>query len=129
MGGYGALKIAMAYPQNYAAAAGLSTAADVVALTKRDPAKFEPIFGADLVVEEKHDLFRISRVANESPQKLRIFMSVGTEDYLYQDNLKLKAHLETLDFDYTYEEAPGGHKWSYWDEHIQRAMAWMFEEK
>ncbi len=127
MGGYGAMKIAMAYPEKFSAVAALSCAADVKVMTERDPKKFEPIFGESLHVEEKHDLFAISRIANQNKQKPRVFMSVGTEDYLYQDNLKLKAHLESLGFDYTYQEAAGEHNWSYWDDHIQKALAWMYE--
>ena len=54
-------------------------------------------------------------------------MVVGTEDFMYEDNVKLKEAFEKLDYDYTYVEEKGEHEWSFWDKHIQNVLKWMFK--
>ena len=55
-------------------------------------------------------------------------MTIGTEDFMYKDNLRLKEKIEALDYDYTYTEAAGEHSWDFWDDKIQDALKWMFEK-
>ena len=33
--------------------------------------------------------------------------------------------VQTLDYDFTYEESPGSHEWRYWDTNIQRVLDWI----
>ena len=47
---------------------------------------------------------------------------------MYEDNLRLKAKIEELDYDYTYTEDAGAHSWDFWDNKIQVALEWMFEK-
>ena len=63
---------------------------------------------------------------NSSPLKPRIFMGVGTEDFLYESNVKLKEKFEQLEYDFTYRESSGEHSWNFWDEYIQYLLKWMF---
>ena len=116
MGGYGALKIGMRRCDKFCAAAGLSSCADIDAdkLLFEDVAKC--IFGEDMIVPEEEDLFKIAEKCNNNPNKPRIYMGVGTEDFLYESNIKLKKKFEELDFDYTYRESKGIHSWEFWDE-------------
>ena len=60
--------------------------------------------------------------ANSSPV---LFQCCGTEDHLYQDNLRFKAHVEELGLPLTYREGPGEHEWGYWDRMIQEVLAWL----
>ena len=46
----------------------------------------------------------------------------GTEDFLYEGNVKFKEFMETLDFDYTYAESSGDHQWVYWDQQIEKFL-------
>ena len=55
-------------------------------------------------------------------------MGVGTEDFLYDANQRLKEKMETLDYDFTYRESSGTHCWEFWDEYIQYVLEWMFSE-
>ena len=55
-------------------------------------------------------------------------MGEGTEDFMYDDNVRLKELFETLDYDYTYRESEGTHCWKFWDEYIQYALDWLFQE-
>jgi len=136
MGGYGAFKLALTYPERYAAAASLSGAvdiSDVVRVKKEDPdnkawlAEMRTVFG-DLskVPGSKHDLIALAKKAAKAPVKPRLYQCCGTEDFLYADNLRFRDAVRKLSLDLTYEEGPGEHNWAYWDKMIQNVLAWMF---
>lgn len=135
MGGYGALKIALSHPENFSAAASLSGAVDIGKIVERltnenalqNIYEFNNIFG-DLTnfTNTNNDLFKLSSLCSNLDKKPRIYLSCGTEDFLYEDNLNFKTHMENLSFDFTYEEEPGSHEWEYWDKKIQSVIKWLF---
>ncbi|MBW7461863.1 esterase family protein, partial [Paenibacillus sepulcri] len=55
----------------------------------------------------------------------QLFQCCGTEDFLYQDNLRFRKHAGDLKLPLTYEEEPGSHDWGYWDRKIQRVLEWL----
>lgn len=134
MGGYGAFKMALTYPERYAAAASLSGAVDIaeVVRPKKDPgnkawlAEMRTVFG-DLrkVPGSQHDLFTLAKKVSKAPVRPRLYQCCGTEDFLYADNLRFRDAIQKLPFDYTYEESPGEHTWAFWDKMIQNVLAWM----
>lgn len=124
MGGYGALKAALKRPDVYCAVAGLSSVADIRCGGFDET--LVPVFGENIEIPDDEDLFYLAEKTNASPMKPKVFMGVGTEDFLYADNAKLRAHFEKLDYDFTYRESPGVHGWGFWDEYIQYVLAWMF---
>lgn len=127
MGGYGSLALALTYPETFSIAAPLSGAFDPKWLYKPespDMNLFYDIFGK---IEEfdgsNNDLFHLSKVRREDGSPLpSIYMACGTEDFLYADNRRMKAHLEVLGYDLTYVEKPGSHNWSFWDGEIQAVL-------
>ncbi len=124
MGGYGALKAALRRPDMYCAAAGLSAVADI-----KEPRFFDvltPVFGEEIIIPDEEDLFFLAEKTNIDPLKPKIFMGVGTEDFLYESNVRLKERFEQLDYDYTYRESKGVHNWEFWDEYIRYVLEWMF---
>lgn len=128
MGGYGALKIALKNPDKFAAAAGLSTVADVeLFMTKHTPHMRENIFGNGRVPESE-DLFCLAKKCNEEKIKPRIYMGVGKGDYMYEENLRLRDTFKSLDYDFTYRDSEGVHDWNFWDEYIQYVIKWMLEK-
>jgi len=127
MGGYGALKIAMKNCDKFCACAGLSTVADIKNSTELFKDIYVPIFGEKFEISDDEDLFKLAETCNEKHNKPRVYMGVGTEDFLYQDNIKLKLKFEGLEFDYTYKESNGTHCWDFWDEYIQYVLEWMFK--
>ncbi len=125
MGGYGAMKIALRENERFCAAAGLSAVADIY---REDFKKtLVPVFGDNIEIPREDDLFSLVETKNNAENKPRLFMAIGTEDFMYEDNLRLKAKIEELDYDYTYLEDAGEHSWSFWDDKIQLALKWMFE--
>lgn len=125
MGGYGALKAALRKPEVYCAVAGLSSVADI----KYDKFKdvLVPVFGEEMNIPDEEDLFFLAEKEKANPLKPKIYMGVGTEDFLYESNVKLKEKFESLDYDFTYRESSGVHCWAFWDEYIQYVLKWMFE--
>ena len=126
MGGYGALKIALKHPERYAAVAGLSSVADVQDFVNVHAPKVGLLcFGEDRIVPESEDLFFLAEQCNTREDKPRVMMIEGDRDFLLDGNRRLKEKFESLNYDYTYMEAPGGHSWLFWDTHIQRVLKWM----
>jgi S-formylglutathione hydrolase FrmB len=136
MGGYGAFKLALTYPDRFAAAASLSGALDIQAVVsekKDDPlnkawlVQMRNVFGdLEKVPGSKHDLFVLAKRAAKAPVKPRLYQCCGTEDFLYADNVRFRDAIRQLPLDLTYEEGSGEHTWAYWDKMIQRVLAWMF---
>lgn len=127
MGGYGALKIGMKNCNRFSACAGLSSVADIKGKSDLFFETYRPIFGDDFEINDEEDLFKIAELCNKKTNKPKIFMGVGTEDVLYQDNVKLKEKFEELDFDFTYKESQGTHSWEFWDEYINYVLEWMLK--
>jgi len=125
MGGYGALKIGLREKGRFSAAAGLSSACEITARENRS--YFPTVFG-DGDVDPKDDLFALASERAKDDDKPRIFLGVGTEDFLYGENRKFKAHLSSLGYDFTYRESAGVHNWEFWDEYIVYVLEWMFGE-
>ncbi len=134
MGGYGALKIGLSNPESFAAAASMSGAVDIGSIANKfieednahSQKEFYNIFG-DLSQFHSgpNDLFSLSNKCSKSELKPKIYLSCGTEDFLYEDNLRFKSHLEGLPFDFTYSERPGDHHWHFWDSEIQAIINWL----
>ena len=134
MGGYGALKVALSKPEQYAAAASLSGAVDLVRLAKDNasasgghPFPFTRIFRDYQHLEDTDaDLFQlIRRNRAENRPSTKLFLSCGTEDFLYPLHLGAKQTLTDLGADAHFEEHLGSYNWQYWDTHIRRAMDWL----
>lgn len=139
MGGYGAFKAALTRPHQYAAAASLSGALDVQALVnrrvmgparKKDPRRanlMKLVFGNPRALKDSpHDLFHLleENAANEIDLP-RLYVTCGTEDFLYLDNINFRDLAYSLQVDLTYHEEPGEHEWGYWDRNIQKILEWL----
>jgi len=129
MGGYGAFKLALSHPEQYAAAASLS---GTLSLTQiEDPDSLLPewpiIFGDNSKIEHSEDdlLCLAKRYYEQTQFPLRLFQCCGTEDFLYQSNQHFLKNGKELGLDLHYEESPGGHEWQYWDEQMKRVIEWL----
>lgn len=132
MGGYGAMKIALRNPGQFAAVATLSGVMDISErfrdwLAAEQIVEFERIFGPlGKVKGTENDLFHlVDKGLKEKKKMPKIFQCCGTEDFLYAANIRLREHVKNLPLDYTYREGPGAHSWGYWDTMIQEVLAWL----
>lgn len=129
MGGYGAMKLALSFPDRFAAAASLSGAVDINRLIasgdfERD---MRLIFGnKDSVFGSESDLFALAEKLAAGSQPIpQLYQCCGTEDFLYADNIRFRDRCRELGLPLTYEEEPGDHEWGYWDEKIKRVLQWL----
>ena len=128
MGGYGAFKIGMTYPDRYFACGSLSGAFDVLRLGKYNLAEWRGNWGYELNEPEDlagspSDLFDLTKKAAKSGAELpKLYFWCGTEDFLINKNREYKKLLDSLSVEYTYEESEGDHSWKWWDMHIQDAL-------
>jgi putative tributyrin esterase len=129
MGGYGAFKLALTYPECFAAAASLSGALDVAHRelpTPEEQAEWRAIFGEPQNIPgSENDLFALVEKAAKSKPQPRLYQCCGQQDFLYQENIRFRDHTRSLGLDLTYTESPGDHNWDYWDARIQDVLAWL----
>jgi putative tributyrin esterase len=130
MGGYGALKLALKYPQLFAAAASLSGALAAPRWQERFPhedAEYQKLIlgvfgprGAPSRLE--NDPFELIK---KVPPELRpqLYLSVGASDNLIEDSREFVRLLAELKVPYEYHEFPGEHDWPVWDREIQVVLA------
>lgn len=124
MGGYGALKWALNQPDRFAAAASLSGALDLVALSRvpwREPL-FERVF--DGRMGEQDDLFAL--LGSADVERLPSFyVGCGTEDHLVEGNVRFVDEALLAGLDVHVDFRPGEHEWGLWDAAIRDVLAWL----
>jgi S-formylglutathione hydrolase FrmB len=147
MGGYGAISIALRYPDVFGAAASHSGvvspmyagphpfAGQVRYATNADELKsaaapFWPRYllywGTDLDRWRAADPAHIAEVAKRRGQRLpALFFDCGREDGFVDQNRALHAELTRLGIAHQYAEWPGAHTWRYWSSHVGESLAWM----
>ena len=124
MGGYGAVKVGYKHHDKFCSvnshSGALSLLQDKERVKSLGP-EFQRIFGKDgaggpddlhaIVRKVDHGLLPATRI------------DCGTADFLLDQNRAFHKHLTELHIPHEYEEFPGGHEWSYWDEHVKQAIA------
>lgn len=134
MGGYGALRVALAKPEQFACAVSISGAIDVAELFKnagkdnqQAPFRLWDIFEDPNSLEGTDaDIFHVIKTLKDANRPLPgMFLSCGTEDFLYEVNLGARKKLEALGVDVHFEQHPGTHNWDYFDPHMRRALDWL----
>jgi putative tributyrin esterase len=124
MGGYGALKWALHQPERFAAVASLSGALDLVAL-QRDEERdelFQRVF--DGRIGPRDDLFELLAAADVDVLP-SMYVGCGTEDHLYDGNVRFVDAATTDGVDLHVDFRPGEHEWGVWDAMIQDVLAWL----
>lgn len=131
MGGYGALKVGLIYPETFGGIASFSAAVDIVRLLEDQKTNPNPmlndrvlqgVFGTELKADAADDLFTLIRQVAQRPDRPKYLQTCGTQDFLYEDNQKWKAHLEKLNYGHTFLEWKDGHTYPFWDRSVEFAM-------
>jgi S-formylglutathione hydrolase FrmB len=149
MGGYGAVSLALAYPDVFGAAASHSGVLSPLYVGPRPyapPARFAtsvdtlistrigrmmaPVFGRDTIGWWARDPARLAARALErrrrgGPPLPALFVDVGVSDGLVDQNRAFHAALTTLGVPHAYAEWPGAHTWDYWRVHAAESLAWL----
>lgn len=126
MGGYGAMRLALGYPDTYCSANSHSGAMHFghAALESDEErmAEWSLILGDDPAGSE-HDLYALAERCNDRGNTPALRIDCGSEDFLIEHNRQFTAYLQSLGTPHEYEEFPGTHNWGYWDVHVQEALA------
>jgi S-formylglutathione hydrolase FrmB len=128
MGGYGAMKAALQYPERYAHAASFSGVLSLAILTAipNDPrqAEFAHLFGdLDKLAGGEHDPAVWLQQAAKDPDSLpQLFISVSRQEDLYPLSGQFHAACQSLGINSEYHEEDGAHDWFFWDRQILRFL-------
>lgn len=153
MGGYGALKIGFRCADQFSHIIALSPGCeriyllpeqvhqcksfqDLLALRDqlsendfRYAMHFFANFGSpdQYMTSQENNLFRIAEKAVACNVDIpKIFMTCGYDDTItLQGGRQFVEHMNALHIPHFYDEHAGGHEWSYWDLHMQRALQWL----
>jgi len=146
MGGYGAVTIALAYPDVFAVAASHSGVLSPLLLSGSGrSARYgantaelrtrwgsiwtntREVFGSDTVSWWARDPGRLaSRLAQRAPANMpRLYIDVGTADRMLAQNDDFHASLDRLGISHVYHRWPGAHDWRYWRTHVPESLAWI----
>ena len=148
MGGYGAMSLALRYPEVFGAAAshsGVLSPLYVGPTPYAPPAHYaatldqvraypaatwairaQPL-GTDTAAWWARDPSRLAeRVHRTRPALMpALFADVGTEDQLADGNRAFRDRLAALGVPLAYHEWPGAHTWTYWRAHVGESLAWL----
>jgi len=117
MGGFGALRLGIKYQQQFA---GISTHSAITAVEQMNLFVEEPIDGYKQKETSEESVWKVIQSCNGRVPPLRF--DCGTEDLLTEHNRKLHGQLTEAGIDHQYQEFPGGHEWSYWQEHVAETL-------
>ena len=126
MGGYGALKCALTYPERYAGCGSFSGVTDLEQMRENptgsmQPWEYDALLGAGKPIGAENDLFRLAQKKTLPP----IYLSCGEQDSLYEMNVRFDAHLKALGANHRFDHRAGAHTWDFWDQSLQDCMSWL----
>ncbi len=149
MGGYGAITLALRYPEVFGAAASHS---GILSLLLRGPRPFSPppryassidelrsamgqlwrllyrVFGDSLAGWLEGDPTRLATSLLHSGRGLpSLFLDVGQSDPQGDQTRAFHAELVALGVPHSYAEWPGNHNWVYWRAHVGESLSWLVE--
>lgn len=147
MGGYGALALALRYPDVFSAGAShsgvvapmyigskpfvapakfASTMPELQTVASAFGQRFVSYWGMDLARWREVDVLQTAAaLQNRRTSIPSLFFDCGTEDGLVDQNRALHSELTRLGIAHSYAEWPGAHTWRYWSTHVRESLAWM----
>lgn len=146
MGGYGAVALALAYPDVFAAAVSHSGVLDPAAGTsdgetpqgrfdldairasygERRWALWAPVFGKDSAAWAARDPVHLAERLQARGGPIPAFrVDCGTEDPYLRQTRAFRDGLRRLGIAHEYAEHSGGHTWDYWRQHAPAGAAWL----
>ena len=130
MGGYGAMRLALTYPERFAAAASFSGAVDMASHAANRPERsWERIFG-NLNTIKGTDLDLMHLLEKPAPRRPKLFVACGTADFLYDHHLAFVPALRKNGWQVNAIDTPDAtHEWGYWDDMIKEFIPWMLGEE
>lgn len=145
MGGYGAVRFALSHPETFGKCASFSGAlmlggkehleelrnykepentGEYIEMDEINRSMYYAAIGAygeTLEYKPENDVLWLAQKAVESKAQLpEMLMTCGTEDFLYEINLRYSAEFEKLGVKHKLETWSGVHNWLFWEESIKK---------
>jgi S-formylglutathione hydrolase FrmB len=129
MGGYGALKLSLKRPAQYAVTGSFSGAFGATIEGKYDrmiasakAPSLTTIFGPpESDTRKQNDLLALAAAMKRDGAPY-LYVDCGTADSLIEENRAVVAALHKAGVAYEYHEIAGGHTWDYWDRRIREFL-------
>lgn len=134
MGGYGALKFGIKYPDMFSFAGSLSGALYAARWTEKEldnpvgrfvkPSIMQAFGKDDSPTRPANEIFKLIKdLSKEQIAKLPfLYLDCGTEDGLIIFNLEMAKLLAEKKIPHEYRQLPGVHNWAYWDKQVQEIL-------
>lgn len=125
MGGYGALRNGLKYKDTFSRIIALSSAVSM--FSRADSSiRHQDTFGSyEESVNSDKNIYHIIKSTEDKTSLPSIYLAVGKQDFLYEDNHEFKEFLEKEKVDFVYVEEEGAHEWYFWDRQILAALQWL----
>ncbi len=145
MGGFGALKSALTYPERFGFCCVFSAASlffskrtagmkleagRKAALEKYGPQifrDFQGILGLELEPGEENEITFLAGKTAASGALPRLYSACGMEDPFLSDNRRFAEIMRRLGYDFTYEEWRGEHDWDFFDPALKKGLDFIFK--
>jgi S-formylglutathione hydrolase FrmB len=123
MGGYGAIKFGLRYPQLFSMVASFSGALNPDTKMAVEHPAFAPqlmkVYGPNTsATRASNDIYKLAEKIQPSTTPY-LFLTCGTNDPFLSSNREFVAPLPAQHIRYEYHELPGAHSWEFWDHSIQ----------
>lgn len=136
MGGYGALVNGLKYSDHFGYIGAFSAALildDVIRETDFlkgfgfKTSFYERVLGKrdSLAGTDKDYRFLIKDLQEQNKILPELYLAIGKDDFLYEQNQEYRRFLQERNVKFTYEEGPGGHEWDFWDTYLLRFLNWL----
>lgn len=126
MGGYGAMRLALTHPERFAAAASFSGAVLLGGLDGQpESARVQKrLFGENIdAAKAEADTVCLMQKNAAAPHKPKLYVSCGTEDFLFGMHQAFLPLLRGNGWDVTHREQPSAsHTWDFWDGELKRFL-------
>jgi S-formylglutathione hydrolase FrmB len=123
MGGYGAMRLALTYPERFAGAASFSGAVDLETIfyQRHIGTEFDRVFGDRKEIKgTENDLFHLMKKNAKAAHKPWLYVSCGTKDFLFDAHKAFVPALRENGWNVMGHEEPDAiHEWGFWDDQIK----------
>ncbi|MBR1710896.1 MAG: acetylesterase [Clostridia bacterium] len=126
MGGYGALRTGLLYPETFGIICGLSNGLilDSYVNGKRSGPTSDEYMKAifrepDLLNSDLNPIWLVRQLLDRNVNIPEIYLSCGEQDFLLADNQKFDHELTALGVPHTFMTSEGRHDWDFWDKELK----------
>jgi putative tributyrin esterase len=139
MGGFGAIRTGLKYPETFGKIAGLSSALIIHDIQGQkegfdngmaDYDYYTRVFGNlnEVAISEKNPETLIKLRLEKKEEIQPIYMACGTEDFLIEQNRRFYHFLVEHNIAVDYIEASGAHDWKFWNEALEPSIQWFLND-